>query len=1262
MHIPELCWRGRLLLRVLLLLVYLLTADAVSWQQGDASADFESNAGPCEFHALCTCDRDRSKAYCRGVPLTTLPETTGYSHVTIERCESLSTLKNASSLHPSDVVSLHVTESQLSRIELEAFANMPNLTNLDLSRNRLTSFPAEALLTLTRLQRLDLRFNNIGELDPVELAKVARKLVSLRSLHLSGNVITTVPDAMFSAFGNLTILDLDNNDILRIDGRPFPPSLVRLNLTGNLLEHVPGTALDQLRNLSYLLLGDNAIQRLDPNWTLPTEHVDTLNLGRNVISQLPPKMFQNHKKVTIRHFLLADNYLRYLPPSLFKTLAPRHVSFSVNHLESLPEGLFHGLDDVVIHLDLAHNKLRQFPRTVAKLRKLQTLNMRDNHLSELDEYDLFACRVSLRVLDISNNNFDAVPKAALKFLSRLKSLNMADNGLTSIERQDFKHGLDGLLSLDLSGNSITHIEKHAFETLSKLASLRLAYNSIKTIDVDWFPKGCSNLKVIDISGTRLAPDMVSSFLQSCQKLNSLVATYAGLSSLEPILNQMSELIVFNLMQNDWRYIPKGSLNGTVQQKLTIAKVNQNRIKEIERGTFSDLARLQVIDLSMNEVAHLEENTFNNLPNLTKLNLSRNKIAAIDAGALTDLPQIKDIDLSFNKLSEFNVQFLVNRNTPNSLRLNLSHNQIGHLVLRSGAEDVILNVTSLDLSHNIIESIARHFFWTTRHSLTFLNLSHNFLSTVSVEVASELPRVKVLDLSHNRIAQLSPRSFQASSGIHVLMLSHNRLSSLPEEAFARMAHLQVLALDNNLITALSDDAFEETPLVHVSLSRNSLAKPFTKAFAPVRVTLTRLDLSHNRIKLITATEFDHLLNLENLNLSSNEILILPGQVFANLSRLVSLDVSRNPLLRVEPGSLDLPVTALALDDCNLTSVPDMNAPNLVELSLGSNSIANVSATSFANLSRLRKLDLSSNRVREIDAGLWVHVSGLRSLDVSGNPIRELGSGSFKLLSALQHLDITGLKLAFLDARTLEPLRSLRSVRTNTYSSARAFRLQEMLFQAKVLQMLAVHVDEAALSYQIQWAFSKKIRELSVSGSDLRSVAVDAFEGLHPHGPFTLRVRECPLLETLPAALLQKWAELPRLSVDLSDNVALASFVAGDDEETLEESTDSAAQEQRLSHYVSSSFLLRGTPWTCDCRLLWFQRRLLRQRRQLFKSPEASHTEPRCTVPGTGDRTVAISELRPNTPYCAGDMSSRGNTPIDSIVHYIAVTVAALVRFG
>ncbi|XP_077490806.1 uncharacterized protein LOC144101502 [Amblyomma americanum] len=1260
MHIPTLLKRF-LPHGIFPLLVYLNLLNFTSSQDGSLGA--ESGADPCYFHALCLCDRSRAKALCRAVPFTTLPETRGYSQVAIQQCQSLRILKSTAHLRQGKASSLHINDNPLRHIEHEAFASTPNLTNLDLSRNCLTSFPGAAVLPLTRLQRLDLRFNTIGELDVREIATVARTLPSLRSLRLSSNVLTSLADATFSAFGNLTILDLDNNHILRIDGRPFPPSLVRLNLTGNLLEHVPAHALANLRNLSYLLLADNAIHLLDPNWTLPTGHLDTLHLGRNVISQLPPRLFANQKKVTVRHFILSDNYHRYVPPSLFKFLAPRHVSFSVNHIESLPEELFRGLDDVVTNLNLAHNRLAEFPRAIAKLRRLHTLDMRDNRLSQFSEYDFFSCRVSLRVLDISNNDFESVPKIAIKFLSRLKSLNMADNALTFIDSQDFKYGLDELLSLDLSGNKITHIEELAFGTLSKLASLRIAHNPIAALDHKWFPAGCASLRALDISGTRLELDTVNSFLSACKRISSLDIAYAMLPNLEPTtLNTMSELIALNAMQNYWQALPKSCFNSTTQSKLATIIIKRNKIKELQPCTFSNLTRLQTVDLTANLVSQLESNTFNKLHNFSKLRLSHNKISVLHKAALHDVPVLMDIDLSFNKLSDFNVQFIVNHNTHHSLNINLSHNQISHLKLSNNAEDLILNVSSLDLSHNIIESIARHFFWTTRHSLNFLNLSHNMLATVSVEVTSELPRVRVLDLSHNHIVKLSPRSFQASSDIHVLHLSHNKISALPEEAFARMTRLQVLNLDNNQLTFLPDDAFEGTALVHFSLSHNSLARPFTKAFAPVRHSLVHLDLSHNRIKLIATSEFDHLFNLESLDLSSNKILVLPAQVFVNLTRLVTLDVSRNPLPRMGPGSFNLPVSVLTLNDCNLTSPPDLNAPNLSELSLSRNSIHNFSATSFAGVGKLRKLDLSSNHIREIDSGLWQHVTDVRSLNLSKNPIKELSGGSFRLLRKLHHLDITHLQLHFLDARTLDPLKFLRSVRTNTYSSARAFRLQEMLFQGKALRTLDVHVDEQTLSYQIQWAFSKKIRELSVTGSKLRSVAADAFEGLHPHGPFTLRVRNCPLLESLPLGLLHRWTELPRLSIDLSDNTALTSFVAADEEEAEERNT---TQDNRLSHYVTSSFVLGGTPWSCNCHLLWFRRRLRRQRRHLSWSSGTSNDlspEPRCTVPGMGDKTISIYELRLGTPYCAADAAGRGSAAACfSVAHCIALVFAVL-RMG
>ncbi|KAL3238886.1 hypothetical protein MRX96_021906 [Rhipicephalus microplus] len=493
------------------------------------------------------------------------------------------------------------------------------------------------------------------------------------------------------------------------------------------------------------------------------------------------------------------------------------------------------------------------------------------------------------------------------------------------------------------------------------------------------------------------------------------------------------------------------------------------------------------------------------------------------------------------------------------------------------------------------------------------------------MASELPRVKFLDLSHNRIANLSPRSFQASSQIHVLLLSPQSAIVPPrrgllEDGSASGLGPRLQPHRGSPGRRLRRDA----PSSGLFVAKLRCPGPSPRRSCPLESTLTSLDLSHNRIKLIAATEFDHLSNLEHLNLSCNKILILPGQVFANLSRLVVLDVSRNPLLRVDPGSLDLPVTVMSLDDCNLTSVPDVNAPNLVELSLSSNEIANVSEDNVREFGQAPK----ARPVVE---------------PPSEHRPRAVGSGSFKLLHALHDLDITGLQLVFLDARTLEPLRCLRSVRTNTYSSARAFRLQEMLFQAKALQRLAVQVDEATLSYQIQWAFSKKIKELTVSGAKLRSVAADAFEGLHPHRP--LHVPDSGLSSAGDAA-----------------GRAPAETKKKRRRPSAKGAPTARHRNNGLSHYVSSSFSLRGTPWSCDCRLLWFQRRLLRQRRQQSESTEAGYSaEPRCTVPGSSDRTVAISDLRPNTPHCAGHANSRGNVAAtDSLAACCFVMVTAALQ--
>ena len=58
------------------------------------------------------------------------------------------------------------------------------------------------------------------------------------------------------------------------------------------------------------------------------------------------------------------------------------------------------------------------------------------------------------------------------------------------------------------------------------------------------------------------------------------------------------------------------------------------------------------------------------------------------------------------------------------------------------------------------------------------------------------------------------------------------------------------------------------------------------------SVTRLDLSHNRISKITARAFRGLVSLKELNLAGNSIQTLDPQSFALLASLHSLDLSSN----------------------------------------------------------------------------------------------------------------------------------------------------------------------------------------------------------------------------------------------------------------------------------------------------------------------------------------------------------------------------------
>lgn len=113
------------------------------------------------------------------------------------------------------LATLVLSRNHVSLVQVNAFAETPNLVHLDLSSNRLTVLDPGIFAGLKELKELLLFENQIVRIDPGVLVS----LRSLQRLYLSGNQIAQFPTWLYLEQGgpqNLTLLDLSYNKLLNV--------------------------------------------------------------------------------------------------------------------------------------------------------------------------------------------------------------------------------------------------------------------------------------------------------------------------------------------------------------------------------------------------------------------------------------------------------------------------------------------------------------------------------------------------------------------------------------------------------------------------------------------------------------------------------------------------------------------------------------------------------------------------------------------------------------------------------------------------------------------------------------------------------------------------------------------------------------------------------------------------------------------------------------------------------------------------------------
>ena len=379
-------------------------------------------------------------------------------------------------------------------------------------------------------------------------------------------------------------------------------------------------------------------------------------------------------------------------------------------------------------------------------------------------------------------------------------------------------------------------------------------------------------------------------------------------------------------------------------------------------------------------------------------------------------------------------------------------ELQRLIHENLDEQIITNITNLDLSGNQIRNIPDHFF-EGFNRLTLLRLNNNQIENFPDSIL-ELGELAHLFLEHNQLRSL-PTEIN-NLPLAVLHVDNNQLDNETIE-FLQYLHTtrrifeiefdgEILNIseEENGSLSFSEDEDEEDREVRLkeiienlqkngklNLSNQRLTDEFLNEFLEVYKDvikdkkITSLILSNNELTKLPdcINEFDHLQELyvddnnietfpSNINLPKLQVLDAHSNILTDISgifehshKLQSLYLSYNSKFKNLQGIENLnELQRLNLTGMQLGKIPTgiNQLKNLKHLSLSGNKIESLSSVDLSQLSALQRLNLSNNKLEYIPENIFnIDHKNLEHLDLTGNNIRELPDkiNAFKCLTSL-----------------------------------------------------------------------------------------------------------------------------------------------------------------------------------------------------------------------------------------------------------------------
>lgn len=204
-----------------------------------------------------------------------------------------------------------------------------------------------------------------------------------------------------------------------------------------------------------------------------------------------------------------------------------------------------------------------------------------------------------------------------------------------------------------------------------------------------------------------------------------------------------------------------------------------------------------------------------------------------------------------------------------------------------------NLKYIKIIDNTYTTVASNTFYGLVN-LEVLSLNNNSINTIETDAFNGLSSLETLELTHNNFKAVSAHVFASLHNLRSLFLYHNNIEVLEDDCLFGLSNLNVLDLTYNRITRIKTAVFDAAPvLTQLYLSFNQIETvegDFTSE------KLEFLYLQNNKLRNVTDTLFNSLVNLVDVDLSRNKITSFAPDAFINLTRLNNLNYKDNNLER------------------------------------------------------------------------------------------------------------------------------------------------------------------------------------------------------------------------------------------------------------------------------------------------------------------------------------------------------------------------------